>query len=65
MYSQALHLAVAGLQRKMLAQLVAELIRLGATVIAADASSLILGTGKADVPSAVGQVPTCWHLAAA
>ena len=35
-------------------QLVAELTRLGATVIAADASSLILGTGKHDVPGAVG-----------
>ena len=58
MYSQSLHLAVAALQRKMLAQLVAELTRLGATVIAANASSLILGTGKPDTPSAVGQAPT-------
>ena len=38
-------------------QLVAELTRLGATVIAADASSLILGTGKHDVPGAVGCGP--------
>ena len=58
MYSQSLHLAVAALQRKMLAQLVAELTRLGATVVAANASSLILGTGKPDTPSAVGQAPT-------
>ena len=55
MYSQSLHLAVAALQRKMLAQLVAELTRLGATVVAANASSLILGTGKHDTASAVGQ----------
>ena len=44
-------------------QLVAELTRLGATVIAADASSLILGTGKHDVPGAVGCVrPPVLHI---
>ena len=42
--------------RKTLAQLVADLRRLGATVVAADASSLILATGKRNLTAAVGCV---------
>lgn len=44
------------LMRKTLAQLVADLRRLGATVVAADASSVILATGKRNLTAAVGCV---------
>lgn len=61
--SPAAALACAGLQgtvttlmRKTLAQLVADLRRLGATVVAADVSSLILATGKRNLTAAVGCV---------
>ena len=50
----ALHRAVASLMRKCLAQLVADLRRLGATVVAADATSVILATGKRNLSAAVG-----------
>ena len=52
--SPALHQAVAALMRKCLAQLVADLRRLGATVVAADSTSLILATGKRNLSAAVG-----------
>lgn len=59
--SPAAKLACAGLQRtvtalmrKTLAQLVADLRRLGARVVAADAHSLILATGKHNLTAAVG-----------
>ncbi len=45
---------VTGLMRKTLAQLVADLKRLGARVVAADAHSLILATGKHNLTAAVG-----------
>jgi hypothetical protein len=38
---------------------VADLKRLGARVVAADASSLILATGKANLTAAVGCAPAC------
>ena len=40
--------------RKMLLQLVAEMRRLGATIVAADFSSVILATGKHSLPMAIG-----------
>jgi DNA polymerase epsilon subunit 1 len=52
--------AVATLMRKTLAQLVADMRRLGATVVAADASSVILATGKRNLTAAVG---CAWFLA--
>ncbi len=52
--SPALHQAVAGLMRKCLAQLVADMRRLGATVVAADTASVILATGKHTLSAAVG-----------
>ena len=42
------------LQQKLLLQLVAELRRLGAQVVAADSGSLILATGKRNLTAAVG-----------
>ncbi len=39
---------------KMLLQMVAEMRRLGATVVAADFSSVILATGKHSLSAAVG-----------
>ncbi|CAL8464190.1 g3725 [Coccomyxa elongata] len=47
---------VQGLMRKTLAQLVADLKRLGARVVAADAHSLILATSKHNLTAAVGYV---------
>ena len=46
--------AVQQLQRKTLAQLVAEMRRLGAQVVAADATSVILATGKRNLTAAMG-----------
>ncbi|KAK9798895.1 hypothetical protein WJX73_003389 [Symbiochloris irregularis] len=46
--------AVQQLQRKTLAQLVAEMRRLGATVVAADTTSVILATGKRNLTAAIG-----------
>lgn len=43
-----------GLMRKTLAQLVTDLKRLGARVVAADAHSLILATAKHNLTAAVG-----------
>ncbi len=54
--SPALRQAVRGLMKKMLAQLVATLKKLGARVIAADASSVTLATGKRNLTAAVGCV---------
>jgi DNA polymerase epsilon subunit 1 len=48
---------VTGLMRKTLAQLVADLKRLGARVVAADAHSVILATGKSNLTAAVGCAP--------
>ena len=48
--------AVTELKRKTLAQLVADMRRLGATVVAADASSVILSTGKRNLTAAIGWV---------
>ncbi len=45
---------VQGLMQKLLLQLIAELQRLGAVVVAADHSSLILSTGKRNLTAAVG-----------
>ena len=47
---------VQGLMQKLLLQLVAELQRLGATVVHADTSSIILATGKRNLAAAVGWV---------
>lgn len=46
--------AVQGLMRKMLLQLVAEIRKLGATVVAADFSTIIIATGKHNLTAAVG-----------
>lgn len=40
--------------RKVLAHLVAEMRKLGATVVAADMTSIILATGKRNLTAAVG-----------
>ena len=40
--------------QKLLLQLIAELQRLGATVVHADCASLILSTGKRNLAAAVG-----------
>jgi DNA polymerase epsilon subunit 1 len=56
LHDPALKAAVQGLMRKLLLQLVAELRRLGATVVAADTSSIILATGKHGLASALGYV---------
>ena len=45
------------LMRKMLLQLVAEIRKLGATVVAADFSSIIIATGKHNLTAAVGCAP--------
>lgn len=47
---------VQGLMQKLLLQLVAELQRLGATVVHADCGSIILATGKRSPSAAVGCV---------
>jgi DNA polymerase epsilon subunit 1 len=46
--------AVRSAMRKVVLQLVAEAGKLGATVVAADFSSVIIATGKHDLASAVG-----------
>ena len=48
--------AVRSAMRKVVLQLVAEAGKLGATVVAADFSSVIIATGKQDLASAVGCV---------
>lgn len=53
LYDPALKVTVQGLMRKLLLQLVAELRRLGATVVYADTSSLILATGRHALGSAL------------
>lgn len=45
---------VQGLMQKLLLQLIAELHKLGGTVVHADCSSLILSTGKRNLTAAVG-----------
>lgn len=45
---------VQGLMHKLLLQLVAELQKLGATVVHADPASIILCTGKRNLTAAVG-----------
>ena len=40
--------------RKALAHLVAEMRKLGATIVAADMTSIILATGKRNLTAAVG-----------
>lgn len=45
---------VQGLMQKLLLQLIAELQKLGATVVHADCSTLILCTGKRNLTAAVG-----------
>lgn len=54
--SPALRQSVAGLMRKVLAHLVAEMRKLGATIVAADMTSIILATGKRNLTAAVGYV---------
>lgn len=53
----ALLAAVQGAMRKLLLQLVAEAAKLGATIVAANFESIIISTGKYDLPSAVGCAP--------
>lgn len=54
--SPILQKTVASLMRKCLAQLVADLKTLGATVVSADSSVIILATGKQTMSAAVGSV---------
>ena len=54
LHDPGLKAAVGQLQRKVLAQLVADMRRLGARVIAADASSILLATGKRNITAAIG-----------
>lgn len=51
-----------GLMRKVLAQLVASMRKLGSTVVSADLHSIILSTGKRNLTAAVGWVPTSHAL---
>lgn len=50
--------------RKMLLQLVSEIRKLGATVVAADFSSIIIATGKHNLTAAVGSasIPIPYNL---
>ena len=52
--SAGLRQSVASLMQKVLAHLVAEMRKLGATVVAADMTSIILATGKRNLTAAVG-----------
>lgn len=52
--SPALRQSVASLMRKVLAHLVADMRKLGATIVAADMTSIILATGKRNLTAAVG-----------
>ncbi|DBA81285.1 TPA: hypothetical protein ACH3X2_006902 [Trebouxia sp. C0005] len=54
--SPAIRQSVASLMRKVLAHLVAEMRKLGATIVAADMTSIILATGKRNLTAAVGYV---------
>ena len=45
----------------MLLQLVAEMRRLGATIVAADFSSVILATGKHSLAAAIGCAARVFH----
>ena len=54
LHDPALKAAVQSLMRKLLLQLVAELKRLGATVVYADTSSLIIATGRHSMAGALG-----------
>lgn len=56
--------AVHSLMRKMLLQLVSEIRKLGATVVAADFSSIIIATGKHNLTAAVGSasIPIPYNL---
>lgn len=54
--SPGLRQSVASLMHKVLAHLVAEMRKLGATVVAADMTSIILATGKRNLTAAVGYV---------
>lgn len=56
LYDPALKRVVQGLMHKLLLQLVAELQRLGATVVHADPNTLILCTGKRNMTAALGYV---------
>ena len=52
--SPALRQSVSSLMRKVLAHLVAEMRKLGATIVAADMTSIILATGKRNLTAAIG-----------
>ncbi len=54
--------AVRSAMRKVMLQLVAEAGKLGATVVAADFATVIVATGKHDLPSAVGCVSLLFLL---
>lgn len=54
--------AVRSGMRKVMLQLVAEAGKLGATVVAADFATVIVATGKHDLPSAVGCVSLLFLL---
>ncbi len=54
LHSPALRQTVRGLMKKMLAQLLATLKKLGARVIAADSGCITLATGKRNLTAAVG-----------
>lgn len=54
LHDPALKATVQGLMRKLLPQLVAELKRLGTTVVYADTSTLVLATGRHSMSAALG-----------
>jgi hypothetical protein len=56
LHSPALHRQLLGLMQKLFLQLLAELRKLGATVVAASFHSITLCTGKRDLGAAVGYV---------
>ncbi len=56
LHSPALHRQLLGLMQKLFLQLLAELKKLGATVVSASFHSITLCTGKRSLPAAVGYV---------
>ncbi|EFN52544.1 hypothetical protein CHLNCDRAFT_26745 [Chlorella variabilis] len=61
LHDPSLKQMVQGLMQKLLLQLIAELQKLGATVVHADCSTLILCTGKRNLTAAVGYADYILH----
>lgn len=54
LHDRGLRRTVASLMAKMFVQLIAEMKRLGASIVSANAHSIIICTGKRNVTAAVG-----------